>query len=93
MVTRLVRMAGAMKGGSELRPEAHDVVAQADELRQQAQSQLIGRTTWVAFEAYSAFHTRLGSTPIGTYRFRVTGKRKNDASELLTEKPRPRRDC
>ncbi|HCS28891.1 MAG TPA: hypothetical protein DIW43_15640, partial [Spongiibacteraceae bacterium] len=52
MVTRLVRMAGAMKGGPELRPEAHDLLAQVDELRQQAQSQLIGRTTWAAYEAW-----------------------------------------
>jgi poly(3-hydroxybutyrate) depolymerase len=54
MVTRLVRMAGAMKGGEELRPEPHDVMAQADELRQQAQAQLIGRTTWAAYEAWQA---------------------------------------
>jgi hypothetical protein len=35
-VTRLVRMAGQLKGGPALEPEPHDVVAQADERRQQA---------------------------------------------------------
>jgi hypothetical protein len=35
-VTRLVRMAGQLKGGPALEPEPHDVVAQADERRQRA---------------------------------------------------------
>ena len=54
MVTRLVRMAGAMKGGPELLPEAHDAVAQADEARQVLQSTVLGATTLASYEAWQA---------------------------------------
>lgn len=50
MVTRLVRMAGAMKGAPELLPEPHDSVAQADEVRQQAVSIALGQTTSAAYD-------------------------------------------
>jgi predicted acyl esterase len=54
MVTRLVRMAGAMRGAPELKPEPHDVMAQADEARQVAESTALGQTTRDAYEAYYA---------------------------------------
>lgn len=52
MVSRLVRMAGAMKGGPELLPEPHDGLAQADEGRQVAQSTALGATTAAAYAAW-----------------------------------------
>jgi hypothetical protein len=54
MVTRLVRMAGAMKGGPELLPEPHDALAQADEARQLAQSTALGQATAAAYDAWLA---------------------------------------
>jgi hypothetical protein len=54
MVTRLVRMAGEMKGGPSFLPEAHDVVAQADEARQVAQSTALGQATAAAYDAWQA---------------------------------------
>ena len=54
MVTRLVRMAGAMKGAPELRAEPHDTLAQADEARQVAVSTALGQSTRNAYEAYFA---------------------------------------
>ncbi len=54
MVTRLVRMAGAMKGGPELEPEIHDAIAQADELRQEAETQALGQLTAAAYDAWLA---------------------------------------
>jgi hypothetical protein len=54
MVTRLVRMAGAMKGGPELLPEPHDTMAQADEARQLAQSTALGQATAAAYDAWLA---------------------------------------
>ncbi|MGB1558100.1 MAG: neutral/alkaline non-lysosomal ceramidase N-terminal domain-containing protein, partial [Oceanococcaceae bacterium] len=45
MASRLVRMAGAMKGGPELVPELQEPVALADEARQEAQSLAIGQAT------------------------------------------------
>lgn len=54
MVTRLVRMAGAMNGAPELAPEPHDTTAQADEVRMVASSTALGQTTKNAYEAYYA---------------------------------------
>lgn len=48
-VTRLVRMAGQMKGGPTLAPEPHDVVAQIDELRQRATAAAGGRLSGTAY--------------------------------------------
>jgi predicted acyl esterase len=52
MVTRLVRMAGAMRGAPELAPEPHDAMGQADEARMVAQSTALGQATKNAYEAY-----------------------------------------
>lgn len=52
MVTRLVRMAGAMKGGPELAAEPLDTLAQVDELRQQALATVVGRATGAAYDAF-----------------------------------------
>ncbi len=52
MVTRMVRMAGAMKGAPELVPELHDAVAQADELRQVALSRAHGQATKAAYDTW-----------------------------------------
>jgi predicted acyl esterase len=54
MVTRMVRMAGAMKGGPELAPEPHDTMAQADEARQLAASTALGRITAAAYDSFLA---------------------------------------
>lgn len=54
MVTRLVQMAGAMKGGPELLAEPHDVLAQVDEVRQKAQSLALGQVTGAAYDAWLA---------------------------------------
>jgi hypothetical protein len=54
MVTRLVRMAGSLKGGPELAPELHDAAAQADEARQEATAQVIGRSSGPAYDAWRA---------------------------------------
>lgn len=54
MVTRLVRMAGEMKGGPSVQPEPHDGFAQADEARQVAQSEALGVTTRAAYDAWLA---------------------------------------
>lgn len=54
MVTRLVRMAGAMKGGPELGAEPLDTLATVDELKQQALALSVGRATAAAFDAYQA---------------------------------------
>lgn len=54
MVTRLVRMAGAMKGGPELQAEPQDTMAQADEARQKALSTALGQTTSAAYDAWQA---------------------------------------
>jgi hypothetical protein len=54
MVTRLVRMAGAMKGAPELKPEPHDAAAQADETRMAAESAALGQATKNAWEGYFA---------------------------------------
>ena len=54
MVTRLVRIAGALKGGAELAAEINDPQAQADELRQQTLAQVIGRSSGPAYDAWLA---------------------------------------
>jgi hypothetical protein len=54
MVTRLVQMAGAMKGGPELLAEPHDALAQVDEVRQKAQSLALGQVTGAAYDAWLA---------------------------------------
>ena len=51
MVTRLVRMAGSMKGGPELQPELHDSAAQADELNKRSHSIALGQATSAAYDA------------------------------------------
>lgn len=52
MVTRLVRMAGAMQGGPELAPEPHDSLAQVDEARQQSTAIALGQATSGAYDAW-----------------------------------------
>ena len=54
MVTRLVRMAGAMKGGPELAAEPLDTLATVDELKQQALATAVGRASGAAYEAFFA---------------------------------------
>lgn len=51
-VTRLVRMAAAMRGGAPLSPEALAVVGTADELRQIATAEIVGRGGAAAVTAY-----------------------------------------
>ncbi|TAL12825.1 MAG: hypothetical protein EPN99_16545, partial [Frankiales bacterium] len=54
MVTRLVRMAGALKGGAPLEAELHDPAAQADEARQEATARVIGGISGPAYDAWRA---------------------------------------
>jgi cephalosporin-C deacetylase-like acetyl esterase len=54
MVTRMVRMAGAMKGGPELAPEPLDTTAQADEVRQLALTTAHGQVTKAAYDSWLA---------------------------------------
>lgn len=54
MVTRLVRMAAALKGGPAVVPEPHDATAQADEARQVALSTALGLASSAAYEAWLA---------------------------------------
>ncbi|HUS24811.1 MAG TPA: hypothetical protein VM369_07670, partial [Candidatus Binatia bacterium] len=54
MVTRLVRMAGAMHGGPELAPEPQDVLGQVDEARQILSSTLLGAATANSYDVYEA---------------------------------------
>lgn len=54
MVTRLVRMAAAMQGAPELAPEPLDLVADVDELRQQAQAVTIGAAGAAAYDTWNA---------------------------------------
>src|SRR6185503_12145352 len=54
MVTRLVRMAGAMKGAPELAPEPLDAYAQADEERQLVYTDAHGAATKNASDAFYA---------------------------------------
>ena len=52
MVTRLVRIAGALKGGTPLAAEINDPQAQADERRQQAAATVIGNISGPAYDAW-----------------------------------------
>jgi hypothetical protein len=54
MVTRLVRVAGALKGGTPLPPEINDAQAQADELRQEALAKGIGAISGPAYDSWHA---------------------------------------
>ncbi|HVM18581.1 MAG TPA: neutral/alkaline non-lysosomal ceramidase N-terminal domain-containing protein [Egibacteraceae bacterium] len=54
MNTRLVRMAGALKGGPPVQPEPHDTALQADEARQEAMAQALGRVSSQAYDAWEA---------------------------------------
>ncbi|MGH8561419.1 MAG: hypothetical protein ACRES4_05610, partial [Nevskiales bacterium] len=54
MVTRLVRMAASLKGGDDFLPEPHDALAQADELRMQAQSRALGLASSQAYDGWLA---------------------------------------
>ena len=52
MVTRLVRLGAALQGGPELAPEPLDFSATVDEVRQQAQSLLVGQLSGAAYQAW-----------------------------------------
>jgi hypothetical protein len=52
MVTRLVRLAGELKGGPELDPEINEAMAQADERRQQNLALALGRASSAAYDAW-----------------------------------------
>ncbi len=54
MVTRLVRVAGALKGGRSLAAEINDPQAQADEARQEATARIIGGISGPAYDAWRA---------------------------------------
>ncbi len=54
MVTRLVRMAGALKGGPALAAEAHDGLAQADEQRQELLAKLLGAASAKGYDGWRA---------------------------------------
>jgi hypothetical protein len=56
MVTRLVRMAGQLKGGPALAPEPLDALGRLDEARQEAAARAIGAS---AAAAYDAWHRTL----------------------------------
>jgi hypothetical protein len=52
MVTRLVRMAGRMKGGPDLAPEPLDALGRADEARQGATALALGAAAAAAYTAW-----------------------------------------
>ncbi|HEU4480834.1 MAG TPA: hypothetical protein VFS18_03035, partial [Actinomycetota bacterium] len=54
MVTRLVRLAGELKGGPALDPEINDAQARADEARQVAVATSLGQASSAAYEAWIA---------------------------------------
>ena len=54
MVTRLVRMAGSLKGGPALAAELNDAQAQADEARQEATARVIGGISGPAYDTWRA---------------------------------------
>ena len=54
MATRLVRLAGELKGGPELDPEINDAMAQADEQRQHNLALALGRASSAAYDAWIA---------------------------------------
>ncbi|MFA5785952.1 MAG: hypothetical protein WDA71_03055, partial [Actinomycetota bacterium] len=54
MATRLVRMAGALKGGPEPGSEPLDALAQADEVRQTAEAEVLGQVSAAAYDGWEA---------------------------------------
>jgi len=54
MVTRLVRMGGALKGGPAVVPEPHQSQADADEARQESQAQQLGQQSSANTAAFDA---------------------------------------
>ncbi len=54
MVTRLVTMAGALKGGPALQPEPNDAQGQADEVRQEAQARALGQLASFYYDGWAA---------------------------------------
>jgi hypothetical protein len=52
MATRLVRMAGTLKGGPALEPEPLDALGQADEVREQAAALALGRAAATEYAAW-----------------------------------------
>lgn len=54
MITRLVRMAGFMKGGPAVPPEPNAAQGDADEARQESQAQQTGAETAAAFQSFEA---------------------------------------
>ena len=54
MVTRMVRLAGSLKGAPAPAPEVHDATAQADEARAVAQSTAIGQASSFLYDTYAA---------------------------------------
>src|SRR3546814_19331083 len=63
MVTRLVRMAAAMKGGAELAPEPLDVLADVDELRQHTESMVVGAASGPAYDDWNTGMPNEAGTP------------------------------
>ena len=54
MVTRLVRMAGSLKGGPALAPEVNEAQAVADEVRQEGFARALGAESAKAYDAWRA---------------------------------------
>src|SRR4051812_47824356 len=54
MVTRLVKMAAALQGGPAVPTDALDLVAQADEARQEAHATALGKASSAAYDGYAA---------------------------------------
>ncbi len=54
MVTRLVTMAGSLKGGSPLQPEPNDAQGQADEVRQESQARALGQLASFSYDGWAA---------------------------------------
>lgn len=54
MVTRLVRMAGVLKGGPALAPEPLDALGRIDEARQAAEATTIGQAAAAAYDNWAA---------------------------------------
>lgn len=54
MVTRLVTMAGAAKGGPALQPEPNDAQGRADEVRQDAQARALGQLSSFYYDGWAA---------------------------------------
>lgn len=75
MATRLVRLAGHLKGGQLVTTEPLDALAQADELRQQAVATALGQAAAAAFDGWEAVlpddagRPDVITQPAGTSRF------------------------